>query len=92
MINSVLTWKLRGYVPYNNYNLKILLLENELEKYWPLNRYFLDKSYFEDDGNQNYLIFLPICRYLKFVTNSQNISSWGSKGLWDEEKMVHTHQ
>ena len=29
--NSVLTSKLRGYVPYTDCNLKILLLENELE-------------------------------------------------------------
>ena len=27
-------------------------------------------------------------RYLKFVTNSQNISSWRSKGLSDEEMKV----
>ena len=41
----------------------------------------MGKSYFGDDGNQNYLIFQPISRYLQFVTNSQNISSWGSKGF-----------
>ena len=64
------------------------MLENELEKYSPLNRYFLGKSYFEDDGKQNYLIFQPMSRYLKFVTNSQNISSWRSKGLSDEEIKV----
>ena len=86
--NSVLTSKLRGYIPDNDYDLKILLLENELEKYSPLNRYFLGKSYFEDDGKQNYLIFQPMSRYLKFVTNSQNISSWRSKGLSDKEIKV----
>ena len=53
-----------------------------------MNRYFLDKSYFEDDGNQNYLIFQPMSWYLKFVTNTQNISSWRSKGLSDEEIKV----
>ena len=34
-------------------------------------------------------------RYLKLVTNSQNISSWKSKGLSDEEikvVKVYTHQ
>ena len=82
--NSVLISKLRGYVPYNDYNLKSLLLENELEKYSPLNRYFLGKSYSEDD----YLIFQPMSRYLKFVTNIQNIGSWRSKGLSDEEIKV----
>ena len=64
------------------------MLENELEKYSLLNCYFLGKSYFEDDGNQNYLIFQPMSRYLKFVTNGQNISSWRSKGLSDEEIKV----
>ena len=64
------------------------MLENEIAKYTPLNRYFVGKSYFEDDGNQNYLIFQPMSSYLKFVTNSQNISSWRSKGLSDEEIKV----
>ena len=82
--NSVFISKLRGYVPYNDYNLKSLLLENELEKYSPLNRYFLGKSYSEDD----YLIFQPMSRYLKFVTNIQNIGSWRSKRLSDEEIKV----
>ena len=68
--NSVLTSSLRNYVPYTAYNLKILLLENELDNYSPLNCYFLGKSYFEDDGNQNYLRFQPMSRYLNFVTNS----------------------
>ena len=64
------------------------MLENELEKYSPLNRYFLGKSCFEVDGNQHYLIFQSMSWYLEFVTNSQNISSWRSKGLSDEEIKV----
>ena len=43
------------------------------------------KCYFGDDGNQDYSIFQPMSRYLKLVTNSQNISLWRSKGLSDEE-------
>ena len=66
MANSVLTSRYGNYVPYTAYNLKILL-ENELQKYSPLNRYFLSKSYFKDDGIQNYLIFQLMSRYLKFV-------------------------
>ena len=62
--------KLGNHVPYTDYNLKVLLLENELGKYSPLN-YFLGKYFFGDGGNQNYLIFQPMSRYLKFVTNSQ---------------------
>ena len=46
------------------------MLENGVAKYSPLNRYFAGKSYFGDDGDQNYLIFQPMSRYLKFVTNS----------------------
>ena len=72
--NSVLTSKLRGYVPYSDYTLKILLIENELDQYAPLN--FLGKSYYVDDGNQNYLILQPMSRYLKLVANTQNIISW----------------
>ena len=83
VINSVL--RLENYVPYNKYNLKILFLENEIEKY---TSYFLGKSYFGDDCNQNYLLFQPMSRYLKFVTNSQNISSWRSKELPDKQIKV----
>ena len=73
-IMTVLTSKLRNYIPYTDYSLKILLLENELDQYAPSNRIFLGKSYFGDDDNQNYFIFQPMFRYLKFVANSQNIS------------------
>ena len=85
VINSVLTSRLENYVPYNKCNLKILFLENEIAKY---TSYFLGKSYFGDDCNQNYLLFQPMSRYLKFVTNSQNISSWRSKELPDKQIKV----
>ena len=48
----------------------------------------MGESYFGDDGNQNYSIFQPMSRYLKFVKNSQNISSLRSRGLLDEEIKV----
>ena len=44
--------------------------------------YFIGKSYFEEDGAQNYLVFQLIRRYLKI--NGKYISSWKSKGLSDE--------
>ena len=44
--------------------------------------YFIGKSYFEEDGAQNYLVFQLIRRYLKM--NGNYISSWKSKGLSDE--------
>ena len=37
-----------------------------------------------EDGSQAYLIFQPIYRYFKTVTNTNYISSWKSKGLSTE--------
>ena len=34
-----------------------------------------------EDGSQAYLIFQPVYRYFKTVTNTNYISSWKSKGL-----------
>ena len=34
-----------------------------------------------EDGSQAYLIFPPVYRYFKTVTNTNYISSWKSKGL-----------
>ena len=43
------------------------------------------KSYFEDDGTQNYLEFQPIHRYFKTAgSNDRNILLWKSDGLSDE--------
>ena len=36
------------------------------------------------DGSQAYLIFQPVYKYFKFITNTNYISSWKSKGLSDE--------
>ena len=33
------------------------------------------------DGSQAYLIFQPVYKYFKFITNTNYISSWKSKGL-----------
>ena len=46
--------------------------------------YFIGKSYFEEDGTQNYSVFQPISKYFKIVTNTDYVSSWKSKGLSDE--------
>ena len=43
--------------------------------------YFIGKSHFGEDGTQNYLVFRPIIRYFKVITNTDYISSWKSKGL-----------
>ena len=46
--------------------------------------YFIGKSHFEEDGAQNYLVFQPMYRYFKLITNTLSILSWQSKGLSNE--------
>ena len=61
---------------------KHLLVENELNKLKTFHSsYFIGKSHFEEDGTQNYLVFQPMYRYFKMITNTDYISSWKSKGL-----------
>ena len=61
---------------------KSLLVENELNKLKTFDSsYFIGKSHFEEDGTQNYLVFQPMYRYFKMITNTDYISSWKSKGL-----------
>ena len=61
---------------------KHLLVENELNKFKTFDSsYFIGKSHFEEDGTQNYLVFQPINKYFKVITNTDYISSWKSKGL-----------
>ena len=36
------------------------------------------------DGGQAYLIFQTVYKYFKFITGTNYISSWKSKGLSDE--------
>ena len=43
--------------------------------------YFIGKDHFEEDGMQNYLVFEPINKYFKVITNTDYVSSWKSKGL-----------
>ena len=61
---------------------KHLLVENELNKLKTFDlSYFIGKSHFEEDGTQNYLVFQPLNKYFKVITNTDYISSWKSKGL-----------
>ena len=63
---------------------KHLLVVNELKKLKAFDlSYFIGKSHFEEDGAQNYLAFQSIHRYFK-ISNKKYISSWKSKGLFDE--------
>ena len=61
---------------------KHLLVENELNKLKTFDSgYFIGKSHFGEDGTQNYLVFQPMYRYFKMITNTDYILSWKSKGL-----------
>ena len=45
------------------------MVENELKKLQKFDSsYFRGKSYFEEDGTQNYLVFQPMYRYFKRVS------------------------
>ena len=61
---------------------KHLLVQNELNQLKTLDSgYFIGKSHFGKDGTQNYLVFQPMYRYFKMITNIDYISSRKSKGL-----------
>ena len=65
-----------------------MLVENDLkklEKFYAA--YFRGKNYFEEDGIQNYLVFQPMFKY--FEKTGDKVSSWKSKGLYDE-KIIST--
>ena len=62
-----------------------LLVENELNRLKTFDSsYFIDKSHFEEDGTQNCLVFQPLNKYFKLITNTSLILSWQSKGLSNE--------
>ena len=65
-----------------------MLVENELKKLKTFDSsYFKGKSYFEEDGTQNYLVFQPVYRYFKTISgvgSGNYIYFWKSKGLSDE--------
>ena len=56
-------------------NSKNILVKNELKKLKKIDSsYFIGKSHFEENGRQNYLIFQPINRYFKMITNAYYVS------------------
>ena len=64
---------------------KDLLVENELNNLKTFNSsYFIGKSHFEEDGTQNFLVFQPMYRYFRLITNTPNILPWQSEGLSNE--------
>ena len=70
---------------------KHLLVKRELNKSKTFDSsYFNDKSYFEEDGTPNYLVFQTINKYFKLTTNTDYVSSWKSKGLSSESNKPPT--
>ena len=71
---------------------KHLLVENELKKLKTFgSSYFVDKSHFEEEGRQNYLVFQPMERYLKAIPgvgNGSYIYYWKSKGVLMKESIL----
>ena len=69
-------------------------MKNELKKLKAFNSsYFCDKSHFEDDGTQNWLVFQPMHRYFKTASDNPSIIlSWKSKGLSNESIKAPTTQ
>ena len=60
-----------------------LLVKNEFNKLKTFDSsYFIGKSHFEEDGTQNYLVFQPINKYFKVITNTDYVSSCKSKRLF----------
>ena len=58
-----------------------MLVENELKKLQKFDAaYFRDKSHFEEDGTQNYVVFQPMYRYFKKIAGvgSGNIYTFGN--------------
>ena len=67
---------------------KIVEVENNIKKLQTFDsNYFRGKNYSDENGQQNYLAFLPISRYFRLIANTRYISSWKSKELSD--KLLH---
>ena len=55
-----------------SFDAKITELENNIEKLQTFDSsYFIGKNYFDEDGKQNHLLFLPISRYFRLIANTK---------------------
>ena len=67
-----------------------LIVKNEFNKLKTFDlSYYNGKSYFEEDGKPNYLIFQPLSKYFKLIAYTKYMSSWESKGLCNETITPH---
>ena len=61
------------------------IAKNSLTKLGKILLPYVSKDIFDaEDGNQTYLIFQPVHRYIKIIANTKYISGWKSKRLSDE--------
>ena len=60
-------------------NVLVKIELNKLKKFD--SSYIIGKSHFEEDGTQDYLVFQPLNKYFKVITNNDYVSSWKSIGL-----------
>ena len=65
---------------------KLSSLDGKIAKNQSIRKKFIlfllgNMMFHSEDGSQAYLIFQPVYRYFKTVTNTNYISSWKSKGL-----------
>ena len=75
----------------NNFDAKIIEVENNIKKLQTFDSsYFRGKNYFDENGTQNYLVFLPISRYFRLIATKEYISSWKSKELSNETITPYT--
>ena len=66
---------------------KNLLVENKFEKFKSFDLgNFKEKSHFDENGAQHYLVFQPALSY--FTLNSNWITKWRTKGLSNESLEV----
>ena len=64
---------------------KNVSIQKELKKLKTLDlSYFIGRSYFEEDGTQNYSVFQPLDKYFNIIPNKKYNSSWQSKGISDK--------
>ena len=60
----------------NSSKTKHALFQIELKKLKTIDSSYLKgKNHFQEDGTQNYLVFQPIYKYFKKISNTENISS-----------------
>ena len=68
-----------------------LIVKNELKKLKTFDSsHYNGQRYFEVDGKLNYLMFGPLIKYFKLITNTKYISSRKSKVLSDETIKSYT--